>query len=43
MDEPTGALFQRVEMFELRFDAKITIRISQLFGIAATVCKKQWI
>ena len=36
-------LFQRVDMLELRFDAKITIQICQLFGIAATVCKKQWI
>ena len=36
-------LFQRVDMFELRFDAKIAIQICQLFGIAATACKKQWI
>ena len=36
-------LFQRVDMFELQFDAKITIQACQLFGIAATVCKKQWI
>ena len=36
-------LFQRVDMFELQFDAKITIQICQLFGIAATVCKKQLI
>ena len=31
------------DMFELRFDAKITIQTCQLFGIAATVCKKHWI
>ena len=36
-------LFQRIDMFELQFDAKITNQTSQLFGIAATVCKKQWI
>jgi hypothetical protein len=36
-------LFQRVDMFELQFDAKITIQIYQLFRIAATVCKKQLI
>ena len=36
-------LFQRVDMFELRFDAKIAIQTCQLFGIAATACKKQWI
>ena len=36
-------LFQRVDMFELQFDAKITIQACQLFRIAATVCKKQWI
>jgi hypothetical protein len=36
-------LFQRVDMFELQFDAKITIQTCQLFGIAATVCKKHWI
>jgi hypothetical protein len=27
----------------LQFDAKITIQTCQLFGIAATVCKKHWI
>ena len=36
-------LFQRVDISKLHFDAKITIQICQLFGIAATVCKKQWI
>ena len=37
-------LFQRVDIFELRFDAKIVIQIPcQLIIIAATVCKKQWI
>jgi hypothetical protein len=36
-------LFQRVDMFELRFDAKIAIQICQRSGIAATACKKQWI
>jgi hypothetical protein len=31
-------------MFELQFDAEMAIQIvCQLFGIAATVCKKQWI
>ena len=36
-------LFQRVDIFEMRFDAKIAIQICQLIRIAATVCKKQWI
>ena len=36
-------LFQRVDELELRFDAKIAIPTCQLFGIAVTVCKKQWI
>ena len=35
-------LFQRVDMFELQIDANITMQICQLFGIATTVCKKQW-
>ena len=36
-------LFQRVDMFELWFLHQIAIQTCQLFGIAATVCKKQWI
>ena len=36
-------LFQSVEIFELRFDAKIAIQICQLLEIAAIVFKKQWI
>jgi hypothetical protein len=35
-------LFQKVEMFELWFLHQIVIQACQLFGIAATVCKKQW-
>ena len=27
----------------MKHQAKIAIQICQLFGIAATVCKKQWI
>jgi predicted membrane metal-binding protein len=33
-------LFQKVDIFELQFHAKITIQICQLFRIATTVCKK---
>ena len=36
-------LFQRVDMFELWFLHQIAIQTCQLFGIAATVCKKHWI
>ena len=36
-------IFQRVDIFELQYDAKIAIQICQLFGKAAKVCEKQWI
>ena len=36
-------IFQRADIFELQYDAKIAIQICQLFGKAAKVCKKQWI
>ena len=36
-------LFQWVDMFELQFDGKMWLKHINLFEIAATVCKKQWI
>ena len=36
-------LFQRVEVLKLQFDAKMWLKHFNLFEIAVTVCKKQWI